>query len=169
MIRVKTDYLSPGSLPVYDFPSWSHDIFFLDVDGKTIMKFVGPGKSVKRVSVPEFELNAEAPSSEEANKKAQMEALRCMANFCLSVDKTDGMVIMPIRNEMVMARPSQTAKGARDGYIGILNLGLALSHDDNPDEEFDNYFPWVPKRIWDIREFARDIENQMFVDGVMAE
>jgi hypothetical protein len=143
----------------YYFPeNWEHPIYFLDGENVFLTK-----KGRKHVTLPEFEISCEKSSTDDARKDVRRQALKLVVNLCIATSIHDGMVVMPVRNELIIQGPDEKV------FIGCMHLGMALTHDDFPEEKHKNYDSWVPTHIWDVEEFEKNMEQMMCVESVMEE
>jgi hypothetical protein len=162
MISIMVDRLSPGGLPHYWLPDpWPHRVLFVDSTGQNILQLKGDSK---KVCLPEFELcSAVVARSQEAMRLVRIKVLRFMAEFCLAAEIQDGLVLMPMRNEMVL--------GVDGGYLGSITLSLMVTSpfEAEAEAEAGHEYDWIPREIADMPAFASDMENYLTVMGVMLE
>lgn len=161
-VRVYSELLRPGDLPIYDFPDWKHDIFYLqEIEGKLhVMKYGGSGM---RVAIPEIELHCTASTQDDAEKKVQALTMKTMAEICVHLNLGDTLIIMPIRSHMTLINQSS--------FLSEMITGLLFTHDPTPE---DKHLPerrpaWVPERIFNIEAFLENTEKVMEVMEVMTE
>lgn len=157
MVRIKSEMLNPGDLPIYDFPNWKHEIFYLEEKDEHVhlMKFAGNGI---RVTIPEIELCCTANSQDDASEKVRLKALKLMAEVCVFISAENTLVVMPVRNHMVLLQEEK--------FMAVMTVGMLFTRDPTP-EDVDEFLPWIPERVHDSRDFLENTEKILEVMEVM--
>ena len=158
VIRIRTDLLSPGYIPVYGFSPPLREVFVLNTDGNNVLSI----QNKRRVTVPEFEIGAVHCDSETAQRILRLKIANKLATLCVAMGVEDGVVLVPSRGIMVVGGSSRELNAYT--YIGMM-----LTEDWDPDEPetSPDASLMLPGAVHDIREFGRDIDNYMAVFDVM--
>lgn len=159
MIQVKTDLLSGGSIPLYDFPHpWPHDVFLVSEDGESLLKLKFEKK--RRVTIPMFEIGVLSRDAEEAKRLLRLKVLHFLAKVCAALSFREGTVVVPSRGVLIVG-------GSGPDLNVYVHVGMMLSAGLDADELNPDEGLMLPRFIADAEEIERYAEELLDMHTVM--
>lgn len=144
-IRVKSENLGPGNLPIIELEEgWDFPILSVSDSGQEIVQLVPNGR---RVCLPTFEIAY--PQREMCLRKL----LRLVKAMCLH---TGGSGVA-----YIMIRADYKVKSSGD-WLHAIEMAIMFTADRDPTEPDSRYLDF-PTRIW-VEENGRTLDNAAILD-----
>lgn len=153
-VRIFSDYLSAGSLPVYECPgpaTWT----FVEDDGETVKQRVS-----RRCSLPLFEL---ASPTRDSILRSILIRVGCVweSKILDPGPAEDGTVIVAVKADSAIVNPQSVT-----GFTVVVHCGIGFCNARIERESDDRLF-WIPRELDVTPDFWRQMEAEEAVEEVL--